>query len=61
MRPPKFNVKKNATFKNKFNNDIYTGDLINEDTIDGKIFFVIRKDSKVFKLSKESYSISVPR
>lgn len=58
---PSFNVRKNVTFKNKFNSDTYTGDLINEDSIDGKLFYVVRKDSKVFKLSKESYSASFPR
>lgn len=61
MKQSKFNVKKNVTFKNKFNSDIYVGDLINEDSIDGKLFYVVRKDSKVFKLSKESYSITFPR
>lgn len=58
---PTYNIKRNVTFKNKFNNESYTGDLINEDSIDGKLFYVVKKDAKVFKLAKESYSVIQPR
>lgn len=54
----KYNVKPNVKIKNRLNGDIIFGDLINEEEIEGKGFFVLRKDrGHVIKLSKEAYSL----
>lgn len=56
-RQPTYSIKKNATLKNRLNNELFYGDVINEESIEGKMFFVIRKEGKVFKLSKDSFSV----
>lgn|GEM_PF-2774427 len=55
---PKYNIRTNVKFKNKLNSDIVIGDLINEEEIDGKNYFVIRNaKGSVVKLTKEAYAI----
>jgi len=54
---PQYTIKRNATLRNRINNDLYYGDVINEENIDGKVFFVVRKEGKVFKLNKDSYVV----
>lgn len=60
-KKPSYNVKRNATLRNRINNETFAGDIINEESIDGKTFFVIRNNGKVFKLNKDSYVVSTPR
>lgn len=44
--------------KNKLNNDIIEGVLINEDDIDGKLYFVVKfLNGSVNKFSKEAFTI----
>lgn len=61
MRKPKrpqFLIKRGLKFKNRLNSEIISGDLINEEDIDGKSYFVVRNDKgTVVKLTKEAYSI----
>lgn len=60
-KKPSYNIKRNATLRNRINNETFAGDIINEECIDGKTFFVIRNNGKVFKLNKDSYVVSTPR
>jgi len=54
----KFQTRYNLKFRNKINNEITLGDLVNEEYIDGKTYFVIRNERGTFiKLSKEAYNI----
>lgn len=52
-----FIVKHNVTLQNRLNNDTITGDLVNEDEIDGKKFFVLRagRPPRLMKLAKDAY------
>lgn len=52
-----YNVKFDVVFKNKINNEIIIGDVINEEEIDGKHFFVVKNGQRSYKLAKEGYSI----
>lgn len=55
---PQFNVRPNIKFKNRLNSEIVMGDLINEEEIEGKHYFVVRtQKGNVVKLTKEAYSI----
>ena len=51
-----FVTKPNYTLYNHLNNEPMTGDLINEDEIEGKKFYVMRINGRVLKLAKDSYS-----
>lgn len=54
----KYNVKQNVTLKNRLNGETFFGDIINEEDIDGKSFFVIRNlRGSVVKLTREAYYI----
>ena len=50
-------VKTNVTLQNRLNNELITGDLVNEDEIDGKKFFVLRagQPPRLMKLAKDAY------
>jgi len=52
-----YNIRRNVTLKNRFNNELFQGDIINEESIDGKTFYVVRKDSKIFKFNKDSFVV----
>jgi hypothetical protein len=52
---PIFPVKQNFTVVNHLTNEVITGDLINEDEIEGKKFYVMRINGRVLKLAKEAY------
>jgi hypothetical protein len=52
-----YNIRRNITLKNRFNNELFQGDIINEESIDGKTFYVVRKDSKIFKFNKDSFVV----
>ncbi len=49
-------VKPNVTLVNRFNNERINGDLINEEEIEGKPFYVIRVGQRVMKLAKDAYT-----
>lgn len=61
MKPQKrqqYNIKRGMKFKNRLNSELINGDLINEEDIDGKSYFVIRNEKgNVVKLTKEAYSL----
>lgn len=52
-------VKQNITLQNRFNNELITGDVLSEDEIEGKKFFVVRtgQPSRVLKLAKDAYTL----
>jgi hypothetical protein len=47
----------NVKFRNKINNEITIGDLINEEFIDNKPYYVVRVVRGVIKLAKDAYTI----
>ena len=57
MRKSRYEVKKDVYFKNKINDSSYIGDLINEEEIEGKRYYVVKKSGRVIKLAKEFYTI----
>ena len=55
---PKYNVRPGVRFKNKLNGELVMGDLINEEEIEGRLFYVIRNSrGNVIKLTREAYYI----
>jgi hypothetical protein len=53
-----YEVKKDVYFKSKVNDMNYVGDLLNEEDIEGKKYYVVRKSGRIIKLAKEFYTIS---
>lgn len=51
----KFVVKPNYTLYNRLTNEQLVGDLINEDEIEGKKFYVLRVGQRILKLAKDAY------
>lgn len=48
--------KLNMTLYNRLNSEKVTGDLINEEEIEGKKFYVMRVGQRMLKLSKDAYT-----
>lgn len=57
MRKSRYEIKKDVYFKNRINDSSYVGDLINEEEIEGKRYYVVKKSGRVVKLAKEFYTI----
>lgn len=48
----------NAKLKNRLNNEVIVGDVINEEEIEGTRYFVVRTvKGNVVKLTKDAYSL----
>jgi hypothetical protein len=45
-------------FKNKINEVSYVGDIINEEEIEGKGYYVVKINGRVQKLAKEGFVIT---
>lgn len=56
MKQNQYVPKQNITLYNRLNNEVITGDLINEDEIEGQKFYVVRVNNRVLKLHKEAYT-----
>lgn len=56
MHRQQFVTKPNFSLYNCINNERITGDLINEDEIEGKKFYVMRVGPRVLKLAKDAYA-----
>lgn len=55
---PQYYIRRDIKIKNRLNGEIISGDLINEEDIDGKSYFVVRNDKgSIVKLTKEAYSL----
>jgi len=47
----------NVTLKNRYNSETIKGDIINEDTIEGRAYYVLQVNNRTIKCAKESYTI----
>ncbi len=56
MKRQQFVTKPNFVLFNRLNNEQITGDLINEDEIEGKHFYVLRIGQRTLKLAKDAYT-----
>ena len=52
-----YKIKHGAVLKNKITNETTTGDIVNEENIDGKMFYVLKVGPRFLKLAKEGYSL----
>lgn len=57
QRHPTYSIKENVLLKNNFNTGDIIGDVINEEEIEGKSFYVVRSNNRIFKVAKEAYTI----
>ena len=60
MKPQrkKYSIKHDVKLKNRYNGDIVLGDIINEEEIEGKSFYVLRNQKgSVVKLTREAYYV----
>jgi hypothetical protein len=53
-----YKVKEHVLLKNAFNNSDIVGDIINEEEIDGKLFYIVKSNNRVLKLAKDAYTIN---
>lgn len=55
-----FNTKQNVTLFNKITNDTYVGDIVNEDEIEGRQYWVFYPSNRKTRLllAKDSYTIT---
>ena len=61
MKTVQYNIKRNITLKNRFNNDTVVGDIVNEKDIDGKQYYVVmvpNRHNAQLSFAKESWSIT---
>jgi hypothetical protein len=56
-QPERYKTKTNAILKNVVNNERMTCDIINEEVIDGKLFYVVKMNNRLQKLAKDGFSI----
>lgn len=52
-----YKVKPNVILINRVTKEQVSGNIINEDDIEGKTFYVFQVGNRVMKLSKEAFSI----
>jgi hypothetical protein len=52
-----FKVKPNVRLKNNFTNEVTRGDIVDEEYIDGKQFYVVKVGPRLLKLSKDGYTL----
>ena len=60
-RQPIFNVKQNVTLFNKITNDTFVGDIVNENEIDGRQYWVFHSNARPnsrLLMAKDSYTIT---
>lgn len=57
MMKQKKRLPKKVTLKNLLTNEIVNGNMITEETIDGKQFFVIERNGIVTKLNKHAFIV----
>lgn len=56
MKRQQFVIKPNFVLFNRLNSEQIVGDLINEDEIEGKQFYVLRVGQRTLKLAKDAYT-----
>jgi hypothetical protein len=52
-----YKVKPNAKLKNVMTNEVVTVDILDEEDIEGRKFWIVRSKQRVLKLSKDAYSL----
>ena len=52
-----YKTKPNVRFKNNITNEVTRGDIVDEEYIDGKQFYVVKVGPRLLKLSKEGYTL----
>lgn len=52
-----YKTKPNVMFKNKITNEVARGDIVNEEFIDGKQFYVVKIGLRFLKFSKDGYTL----
>jgi hypothetical protein len=57
MYKQQYKPKTNVKLKNKLTNDIMLVDIINEDSIEGKAFWIVKTNQRTLKLAKDAYVI----
>ena len=55
---PIYKEKKDVLLKNVVTNERTRCDVINEEYIDGKPFFVVKIGPRIFKLAKEGFALA---
>ncbi len=60
MKKVSLNLKHNHTLINRFTNEVIDCDILHEEEIEGKKFFVIKAKNRILKLSKEAFNIKKP-
>jgi hypothetical protein len=60
MKKANVNLKANYTLVNRFTNEVIECDILHEEEIEGKKFFVIKAKNRILKLSKEAFNIKKP-
>ena len=56
-RRPIYKIKPNVRFKNNITNEVTRGDIVDEEFIDGKQFFVVKVGPRFLKFAKEGYTL----
>jgi hypothetical protein len=54
---PIYKIKPSVRFKNNITNEVTRGDIVNEEFIDGKQFYVVKVGPRLLKFSKEGYTL----
>jgi len=54
---PLYKVKPNISFKNNITKEVTVCDIVNEEEIEGKRFYIVKIGPRILKFAKEGYSI----
>ena len=54
---PTYKAKPNVKLKNVMTNEVVTVDILDEEDIEGKKFWIVRSKQRLLKLSKDAYSL----
>ena len=54
---PTYKIKPNVRFKNNITNEVIRGDIVNEEFIDGKQFYVVKIGPRFLKFSKDGHTL----
>ena len=60
-KQPTFNVKQNVSLFNKITNDTFIGDIVNEDEIEGRqywVFYSYNRPNSRLLMAKDSHTIT---
>lgn len=52
-----YKAKPNAKLKNAMTNEVIVVDILDEEDIEGKKFWIVRSKQRMLKLSKDAYAL----